>query len=55
MPEVHNKNMVFSKIVMTNFNEKLQKILFIFYSEIQIIKDGFKKFKILNPDSLGLT
>ena len=37
--EVHNLNMNFTKIVITNFHEKLRKLSFMFFSEIQIIKD----------------
>ena len=35
--------MIFSKIAITNFHEKIRKISLIFLSEIQIIKDDCKK------------
>ena len=41
----HSQNMIFTKIVMTKFREKFWKSSFMFFSEIQIIKDVYKKHR----------
>ena len=45
--------MIFTKIVISNYHEKLQQFSFMFFSEIQMIKDVCKK-PVINPDSLGV-
>ena len=39
----HNQKMISTKIIITNFCEKLRKLLFIFFSKIKAIKDIWKK------------
>ena len=39
---VHNRIMIFIKIVITNFHEKWRKLSIMSFSEIQIIKDDIK-------------
>ena len=57
--------MILANIVITYFHEKLQKMSFIFFNKIWMIKDVQKKprewpnirvvsFKISNPDSVGV-
>ena len=43
--KVHNQNMIFTQIVVTNFHEKLRKISFMSFREIQIIKDVCKQLR----------
>ena len=38
----HTHNMIFTQIVITNFDEKLRELSFKFFSKIQIMKDVFK-------------
>ena len=57
--------MIFTKILITNFREKMQKLSLMFFRKIQMLKTVRKKpksmpfwyiklalFKISNPDSL---
>ena len=63
--EVHNKNMISTKIVIRNFRETLQKLSFIFFTKIQmmlaksLVTNQFWNiyvcsFKISNSDSLRI-
>ena len=37
--------MIFTKVVITNFYQKIRKLLFMFLSKFQMIKDISKKYK----------
>ena len=43
--QLHEQNIIFTKIVITNFLVELRKLSFMSFGEIQIMKD---------PDSLGV-
>ena len=62
---VHNKNMSYTKIVITNFRVKLRKLSFILFSQIQMRKEKFPQtcefwiikvvlFIVSSPDSVGV-